>query len=220
MAFLVFGVIVNDVAAYLGPGTSTYIAAAHQTSILMIFFAAFLAGIAAMYDIMDKQSGLTLGRGTAVYASIVWCTINSFWAGGFYLLQAAATSDPISGSLNGFDTPFSFGFYTPLVPRTIMIAYNVMNLFAVYLIWKRKTVQVALGGIFLPVIFVNLYAVILGKVLLLPLAVRAALTQDHSPFQFDRLLHARQDPPRAGLAETHQERPGELSVSIAGDGGW
>ncbi len=174
MAVLVAGTIVNDVSAYLGPGTSYYVAAAHQTSVLFIFFAAFLAGGAAMYDILDKTNSLSLGRGTFVYAAIVWCTVNSFWAVGYYLLAAAATSAPILGSFGGYDSPFSFGFYTPVVPRTVMLVYNAMNLVAVYLIWRKRSVKVALAGIFLPIIFVNSYAALFGKVILFPATTLAA----------------------------------------------
>lgn len=127
-----------------------------------------------MYDLLDKRSTLTLGRGTFIYASIVWRKVNSFWAVGYYLLEAAATSASPLSSFGGYDGPFSFGFYVPLVPRTVMILCNVMNLFAVYVIWKRKTVRVALAGIFLPILFVNFYAFLFGKVVPRPLAIYVA----------------------------------------------
>ncbi|MDE1852831.1 MAG: hypothetical protein KGI38_03680 [Thaumarchaeota archaeon] len=167
MSFLVFGVVLNDVSAFLGPGTSPYVASMHQTSILLVFFGAFLVGTGAMYDILERR--LNLVRGTFVYAALMWCSINSVWAIGYYLLMGALTATPVPEALRGLDAPFSFGFYTPEVPKYAMIAYNAMNLVAVYAIFELKTVRAALAGIFVPVVFVNAYALLLGKIVILPL---------------------------------------------------
>ena len=167
MSFLIFGVVLNDVSAFLGPGTSPYVASMHQTSVLLIFFGAFLVGTAAMYDIIERR--LNLVRGTFVYAALMWCSINSVWAIGYYLLMGALTAASVPEAFRGLDAPFSFGFYTPEVPKYVMIAYNAMNLVAVFAIFKRKTVRTALAGIFVPVVFVNAYALLLGKIVILPL---------------------------------------------------
>jgi hypothetical protein len=49
MAVLGLGTIANDVSAYLGSSENSYVAADHQTSILLVFFSAFLAGNAACF---------------------------------------------------------------------------------------------------------------------------------------------------------------------------
>jgi len=167
MSFLTFGVVLNDVSAFLGPGTSPYVVSMHQMSILLVFFGAFLVGTVAMYDILEQ--GQDLFRGTFVYAALMWCSINSAWATGYYMLMGALTATPPHEVVSGFDAPFSFGFYTPEVPKYVMMAYNAMNLIAVFAIFKRKTVRAAIAGIFLPVAFVNVYAFLLGKITFLPL---------------------------------------------------
>lgn len=164
MLFLTLGVILNDVSAFLNPNTSLYIAAMHQTSILLVFFSAFLAGSAAMYDIVERKDSIGLGKGIFIYSAIMWCTINTFWATGYYLLSSSLLSN-IGSAFNGSDLPFTFGFYTPEVPRLVMIIYNVMNALSVYLIWKKKKLKVALAGIFLPIVYVNLMALLVGRII-------------------------------------------------------
>ena len=187
MSFLILGVVLNDVSAFLGPDGNPYVASMHQTSILLIFFGAFLVGTSAMYDVLDRKLGL--GRGTFVYAAVMWCSINSVWAIGYYLLMAALTATPVPEAFSGLDAPFSFGFYTPEVPKYVMITYNAMNLVAAFAIFNRKTVRAALAGIFVPVIFVNAYAFLLGKIVILPLAVcttRCAVKTQHRNSRHNR----------------------------------
>lgn len=168
MVALTLATIVNDVSAVLDPSKNLYVASAHQTSILLVFFAAFLGGTAAMYDIQDRERSLSLGRGTFVYSAIMWCAINSFWATGYFLMISAVDGVGLQNAFAGFDLPFSFGFYTPKVPRLVMVIYNIMNILSIYAIWTRKAIKVALAGIFLPILFVNLYAMFLGEVILFP----------------------------------------------------
>jgi hypothetical protein len=186
MSFLIFGVVLNDVSAFIGPGTSSYVASMHQTSILLVFFGAFLVGTGAMYDILERD--LDLLRGTFVYAAVMWCSINSVWATGYYLLMGALTATPVTEALHGLDAPFSFGFYTPEVPKYVMIAYNAMNAIAAFVIFRRKTVMAALAGIFVPVAFVNFYAVLFGKIIFLPLVRRPSGCAKSQPY---RHRHAR-----------------------------